>query len=215
MPPVNRAHSVVAASTLLVCTFAAGCDEENRISPTRASSNADSGWTEIPLGDAQKEHAGSLEIARDARTTLASTLLAELTEAMQSGGPEAAIMVCSERASSIASEVSDKGGVSIGRTSHQLRNSANTPPEWASAAVGARRDQPAVFIHGDGRVGELTPIRLMSNCLACHGSEAQLAAGVPGALARLYPDDLATGFAEGDLRGWFWVEVPPNANERR
>jgi hypothetical protein len=28
------------------------------------------------------------------------------------------------------------------------------------------------------------------------------------ALAARYPDDRATGFAPGDLRGWFWVEVP-------
>ncbi len=27
-------------------------------------------------------------------------------------------------------------------------------------------------------------------------------------LASGYPRDEATGFAEGDLRGWFWIEVP-------
>ncbi|MEM1451902.1 MAG: hypothetical protein AAF726_11860 [Planctomycetota bacterium] len=32
--------------------------------------------------------------------------------------------------------------------------------------------------------------------------------GVGKALARAYPDDLATGYTEGDVRGWFWVEVP-------
>jgi hypothetical protein len=30
-------------------------------------------------------------------------------------------------------------------------------------------------------------------------------------LAKEYPDDQATGFEEGDLRGWFWIEVPADA----
>ena len=40
-----------------------------------------------------------------------------------------------------------------------------------------------------------------SFCLQCHGVE--LAPGVSEALARLYPDDLGTGFREGDIRGAF------------
>jgi len=27
-------------------------------------------------------------------------------------------------------------------------------------------------------------------------------------LSTHYPDDAATGYQAGDLRGWFWVEVP-------
>jgi hypothetical protein len=35
---------------------------------------------------------------------------------------------------------------------------------------------------------------------------------VTAAHAAKYPKDQATGFKEGDLRGWFWVEVPPSAS---
>ncbi len=35
-----------------------------------------------------------------------------------------------------------------------------------------------------------------------------LAEGVGERLAELYPDDRATGFAPGELRGWFWMKVP-------
>jgi hypothetical protein len=31
------------------------------------------------------------------------------------------------------------------------------------------------------------------------------------ALAGAYPQDRATGFAPGDLRGWMWAEVPKAA----
>jgi hypothetical protein len=27
-------------------------------------------------------------------------------------------------------------------------------------------------------------------------------------LAKTYPGDRATGFAAGELRGWFWLEIP-------
>ena len=46
-------------------------------------------------------------------------------------------------------------------------------------------------------------------CLACHG--AQVAPAVRTAIAAHYPDDAATGFAVGDLRGGLWVEVPTTA----
>jgi hypothetical protein len=35
-----------------------------------------------------------------------------------------------------------------------------------------------------------------------------VAPAIAGAIRRLYPADAATGFAEGDLRGALWVEVP-------
>ena len=43
-------------------------------------------------------------------------------------------------------------------------------------------------------------------CLACHGQD--VAAPVREAILARYPDDRATGFAVGDLRGALWVEVP-------
>ena len=49
---------------------------------------------------------------------------------------------------------------------------------------------------------------MQAACLACHGPAEQIAPDVKELLAREYPSDQATGFQEGDLRGWFWVEVP-------
>ena len=43
-------------------------------------------------------------------------------------------------------------------------------------------------------------------CLQCHGEVLDPA--VAGKIAELYPDDQATGFIDGDLRGVFWVEYP-------
>ena len=38
-------------------------------------------------------------------------------------------------------------------------------------------------------------------CLNCHGEKAVLAPGVQDALNKIYPDDKAVGYKEGDLRG--------------
>jgi hypothetical protein len=57
-----------------------------------------------------------------------------------------------------------------------------------------------------GLQGYVEPIRVKSMCLTCHG--ATLAPEVASRIAELYPEDQATGFGEGDLRGVFWVSWP-------
>jgi len=134
--------------------------------------------------------------------------MARLTDEMAKGGPVGAVAVCREQAHPIALEVAKAEGVAIGRTSHRLRNPMNAPPDWATGFVAAERTTPAVARLGGGRLGVLTPIRLRANCLACHGDPKAMDPKVVEALAAGYPRDRATGFKEGDLRGWFWVEVP-------
>ena len=45
-------------------------------------------------------------------------------------------------------------------------------------------------------------------CDSCHGPADRIDPAVQAMLAVRYPGDRATGFVEGQLRGWFWVEVP-------
>jgi hypothetical protein len=58
------------------------------------------------------------------------------------------------------------------------------------------------------RVGVIHPIGTLGMCTTCHGSEASMDPELGARLAESYPDDQATGFAVGDLRGWMWAEVP-------
>jgi hypothetical protein len=124
-------------------------------------------------------------------------------------GPASAIRVCREEAPAIAASLS-VDGVVMGRTSHRLRSPDNAPPAWAEPMLARYQSgevkAPAMAVLGDGRLGYAEPITVQPLCLTCHGS--QLSAEVSETLARLYPDDAATGFAEGDFRGLFWVEYP-------
>jgi len=43
-------------------------------------------------------------------------------------------------------------------------------------------------------------------CLTCHGPTESIPEDVRAALRERYPDDKATGYAVGDLRGALWAE---------
>ena len=149
-----------------------------------------------------------------ARDALFRALSARLMQAMAQGGPAGAIEVCSKEARRLAEQVSREHGVRIGRTSFKLRNPKNVPPDWAKEMVERRVQEPRFLTLPDGRIAALLPIRLQAQCLACHGPSEQIRSEVKEQLARFYPEDQATGFQEGDLRGWFWVEVPGASEEQ-
>ncbi len=121
-------------------------------------------------------------------------------------GPPGAIEVCATLAPALAGEVAAEHGLALGRTSWRLRNPANRPPAWAAPLVADRPEAEVLARLPGGGLGVLLPIRVAPACTVCHGQA--VAPAVREALARRYPDDQATGFAPGDLRGWFWVEVP-------
>ena len=168
-------------------------------------------WTTVDHERLTPQQQQALSTARAARDALMRDLLAELSRALDEGGPAVAIAVCNERAPEIAAQVARDGGVRIGRTSFRLRNPDNQPPRWAEGLVAARRAEPAV-LQGDGKLALLHPIRLKAECEMCHGGPEDIPDGVAKRLAEMYPDDQATEFAPGELRGWVWVEVPVDAS---
>ena len=138
----------------------------------------------------------------------------QLMGALKSGlqeGPDHAIEVCKVKAPLIAAGLS-VDGVEMGRSSHRLRNPANTPPAWVQPVLdGYLADDasvhPVEVSAGEGRLGYVEPIRLKAApCLMCHGES--LAPAIADKIQALYPHDQATGFAEGELRGVFWVSWP-------
>jgi len=140
--------------------------------------------------------------------TMAARLKGALMEALDRGGPAEAIAVCRSVAPAVATDIGQEYGLAIGRTSFALRNPDNTPPSWAAALIAARQAEPAFVVGPNGELGALLPIRLGSECQMCHGSPEHLGNETRAMLRRTYPDDQATGFAAGDLRGWFWAVVP-------
>ena len=181
------------------------------LAPT-ACSGSQPGYRAVVGADLDTAAQQKLVRAAEARDALAGRLMAELRAALADGGPDRGIAVCLDRAPAIAREVFERHpGMPLKLSLHDalpiLRNSDNRAPAWASAAVAERRSSPATFVGGAGQVAALYPILLQPQCVQCHGNADELAPPVAAALRDAYPEDRATGFAPGDLRGWFWVEV--------
>jgi rubrerythrin len=167
-----------------------------------------SGWKTVAAGALSGPQAAQRTAAFAARDALFGRLFAELSGAMADGGPVSAIGVCADRAPAIAKAVSAEHGVRIGRTALKRRNPGNTPPAWADLILDDLPTTPVFRADRNGRLGAIAPIVTAAACTQCHGQPDALAPGVADALAERYPGDRATGFREGDLRGWFWIEVP-------
>lgn len=159
-------------------------------------------------GTEQKQRA---ESARGAE--LLAPFKKDLKQALVAGmqkGPLSAISVCKDQAPAIAESLSTEG-VQMGRTSHRLRNPDNSAPEWVDTVLQAYLGEeqgraPRLVTLPNDRLGYVEPITTQPLCLACHGKS--LAPDVAAHIAEAYPEDQATGFEEGDLRGVFWVEYP-------
>lgn len=173
-------------------------------------------------GDAPSAQGGQApfeaETARavQAMNRLQQALLEKLTTAMREGGPARAVTVCRDEAPVLAARIAREEGIALGRTSHRVRNAANAPRPWASAVVEAAAGAKAsserlrVVDLGD-RVGVLRPIGTIEMCTRCHGDAKSVQQNIGRSLEAAYPQDRATGFAAGDLRGWTWAEVPKSA----
>ena len=138
---------------------------------------------------------------------------AELTREMDTGGSAEAIRVCHLSATALFHRLARDEGIAAGRTAARLRMPANAPRSWAAPIVKQYANAKAAGIDtfvvdlGD-KVGVMSPVVHRPACSACHGVAEKLDVRVREELRDRYPADCATGFKDGDLRGWIWVEVP-------
>jgi hypothetical protein len=142
-----------------------------------------------------------------------------LMDALERGGPGLAIHFCSDSAQ-VRTKRHWKDGVYVRRVSQRIRNVDDTPDtleqeglrqlaaEQRAGALPA--DVVSVIRATDGtyQLQYLRPILVQPPCLACHGDPATFAPEVRSVLARRYPNDQATGYAVGDLRGAVSVRIP-------
>lgn len=158
----------------------------------------------------------NLAQAKTATASFGKALKSELVAAMQSGGPIAAIEVCNLKAPGIAEAVSLEHGLDIYRVSLKNRNPENAPNDWQTRVLEEFEGRKAggetgenlawsesVDVDGASEFRFMKAIPTGSVCLACHGET--LATPVAERISELYPEDKATGYSEGDIRGAFVV----------
>lgn len=160
-----------------------------------------------------------VEASRMVAQQFAQTLKEELLTAIGKGGPTRAVEVCHMRAPAIADEIADEKGWDIGRTSLKPRNPNNAPDAWEASVLSHFEDGKAhgqdpnqmeyyEIVEEEGRdyFRYMKAIPTKSLCLTCHGQS--IAPAVSAKIERLYPEDQATGFEVGDIRGAFTIRQP-------
>lgn len=140
-----------------------------------------------------------------------TSLKKELKMAMESGGPSHAVSVCRDISPSIESEISKKNGLTIRRVSDKNRNPDHQPDAFESSVLTRWQSEiksgnkPQVVAEKDGENFRVVKPILIGDalCLKCHGSPSEIDAKTQAVLSEKYPNDRATGYSTGDLRGAF------------
>lgn len=143
--------------------------------------------------------------------SVAEALQGRLEATLKAEGPVAAIRVCKEEAPAIAAGFSTDGWT-VRRIGTRVRNTVTNTPTEAEREILARFEALAPEqretaieegLSDDGYYFYKPIFAAKPACLICHGPAEQIGDEVRAALASAYPDDQATGYALGDLRGAF------------
>ena len=149
-------------------------------------------------------------------------VVAAMQDAIASKGVAGAIPVCKEQAPALIKEVRDSTGWSIRRVSLKTRNAERgTPDLWEvrqladfniRAANGEKPEtiEKSEIVSVDGKpvFRYMKALPVGDACLKCHGPVETLDAGLKAKLAETYPQDRATGYSKGEIRGALTVKRP-------
>ncbi len=167
----------------------------------------------------------SIAQARLAADALGKDLMPLLLGALERGGPAEAVAFCADSAQVRTARHRD-AGIDVRRVGTRVRNPANAPDSVERSLLtqlatglerGALPQEIVTVIAGpDGsfRLQYIRPIVVAEPCLVCHGDPATFNPVVTQVLATRYPDDRATGYRVGDLRGGITVRIPLTTHKR-
>ncbi len=167
--------------------------------------------------------AGLVQSTRSIAGDLLGQLGQKLKAAMSTDGPVAAVSVCKESAPAIARQLSIANDAKVTRVGTRVRNqNMGIPNAWQKEAltqfeVRLSQGEKAADIeywqvadngHGKNELRYAKAIAVQPQCLSCHGSAQDIAAPLAEKLRIEYPNDQATGYSVGQLRGAVVVTRP-------
>ena len=155
--------------------------------------------------------------ANQAIKEFAETLKSALMLSMQTDGSIKTIAVCKDIAPKVAQQVSEKYNLDVSRTSLKVRNPENRADDWEKKVlrdfntrmekgetIKQLRFSEQVDIDGQKQRRVMKAIGTDLVCITCHGEK--IPEQIQAELNKLYPDDEATGFSIGSVRGAFSVK---------
>jgi hypothetical protein len=143
-----------------------------------------------------------------------STLMGALSQSIQQEGIAASLTYCNVNAIPLTDSLAMLYQAEIKRTSLKLRNPLNKPTagetkvlsEWETTLAEGKSIAPVTLAEENGKVHFYAPIFVQPFCLNCHGTaKVEMKEETARQLQLLYPEDKATGYASGDLRGMWSI----------
>ena len=161
------------------------------------------------------------EVSKQLKTSLRGdsqefmkSLKSILVREIQTNGVASAVSVCSDTAQILTNSFGINKGIFIKRVSFKNRNKADYPDDIEAKALkyfeelkskGELTDSAEYIevVDEDNikSVHYLKPILVQDACLNCHGSSEFIMPDVKAIINSKYPEDKATGYQVGDLRG--------------
>lgn len=146
--------------------------------------------------------------------TLLQKLGGELKHQIQTSGAIGALNFCAQNALTLTDQVAKESNAPIKRVSLRNRNPINkaNPQEaallkdWEALTQNGQPLPPhKLFNISENTIMYYKPILINNEaCLKCHGNiEGELAKEIKA----VYPEDRATGYKMGDLRGMIAIEI--------
>jgi hypothetical protein len=154
----------------------------------------------------------ALASARGAADALGKGLMTALLGQLEAQGPDGALAFCADSAQLLTARYRDEG-LDVHRTSLKVRNPANAPDSVEVRVLDFLADLhesgvlPPEYVEvrrlatGTRELRYFRPIKVAAGCVTCHGPSDGIAPSIKAVLAERYPEDMAVGYAEGDLRG--------------
>lgn len=169
-------------------------------------------WQKQKTVDSKDEY---LKKGKEITEASFKALSGQLQGAIAEGGVQNAIKYCNIVANPLIDSLSKEYGVTIRRTSFNARNPLNRPTdlemeiliEFANAHKSGKKSDPVIKETDGGEKIYYQPIYIPNAlCLNCHGNPGvSMSQADLDLIQSLYPEDAATGYQEGDLRGMWKV----------
>jgi hypothetical protein len=160
----------------------------------------------------------ALTDAREISDELGGNVRSLLLREIEKGGFPNAVRVCSEVAQEITLRFNEQKGHHTRRVSLKHRNPKNVPDPFEQRKLEEfdrlNRERKlageyfeVVKEEGHSYLRYMKPLIVQPVCIACHGPRENIPAEVKLILEQKYPEDRATGFLVGDVRGAISVKI--------
>lgn len=155
------------------------------------------------------------ELAKAALEITQQTFQQELMQAVKTEGVPGAINYCNLNAMEIVKKLEDSLEISIKRVTNKTRNPADSltgveKEIWEAYSYDPTKASAQIQEFSETELIFTKPILIGSGlCLNCHGQIGnEITTENYSLIHQLYPDDQATGYQLGDLRGMWRLIIP-------